>query len=126
MVKVTKIKPLNQGLVRIEMDVTYGELELALQFNPASLELHSEDQKEADYKVMLGGMGAIGSSVVVLPSFGQDLDDKVAFIIEVMPDSVKTNAALAKVVQKGNLIIEQVKDAVEAYNEALEFITIEE
>lgn len=124
MAKVTRIKPKEEGYIRIELDFTHTEFIQAHFFKPSALALPQEDSpKDIAFVVVAGEKTAIGKYGIELPIL-DECDDKIVTIYQ-FDENVSEEQLLAQAVNlQENLknIESQVKIAMEELNKAKETI----
>lgn len=120
--KVVRIKPVSEGIVRVELGFTLEDFRIAKEFDPRSLQVVNTD-KVVLYSIEEAETAAIGKEVLRIPNKVED--GNITFILQGISESVSENSALANVIRYGETISEQIAKALKAYNEAAASITVE-
>lgn len=120
--KVVRIKPVSEGIVRVELGFTLEDFRIAKEFDPRSLQVVNTD-KVVLYSIEEAETAAVGKEVLRIPNKVED--GNITFILQGISESVSENSALANVIRYGETISEQIAKALKAYNEAAASITVE-
>lgn len=125
MVQVTKLRPANEGLARIELGFSREDIKLVEQYDRNALAVFEKDSKIELFRVQLGSYSAFGKTDLVVNHEG-DQKENIVFIVKDVKDDVATNVALSNIVKYGNIIEKQVAKAIKAYTELSTSIVTEE
>ena len=124
MAKITRIKPKEEGYIRIELNFTHTEFIQTHFFKPRALTLPQDDSpKDIEFEVMAGEETIIGKYGIELPIL-DECDDKIVTIYQ-FDKNVSEEQLLAQAVNlQENLktIESQVMIAMEELNKAKETI----
>ena len=123
--KVTLLRPQEEGLARIELGFSRGDIELVSAFDPRALKVSEKDTKAELFEIGLarGARTLFGKSTLLVGTGNKDED--IVVIVHDVRDNVNTNVALANIVKYGDLVEKQIKKATKAYAEAKTSITVE-
>lgn len=120
--KIAKIKPVNQGMVRFESDLTYGQLVSAQLFDPNSLVIKEEETGKTLFKLNTGKESKVGKYGFTVGH--REAGEKITSIISFVDLSEEEVVALAANIKTSmNAIEGQVKSALERFKEAQKDIT---
>ena len=113
--KVARIKPVNQGKVRFESDLKYGELVSAQMFDPECLVIRNED-KEKLFELKTGNETKVGKYGFTVSH--RDASEAITSIVSFDLPEEKVVALVANVKTHMTAIEGQVKAALSKFQEA--------
>ena len=123
--KVTKLRPTEEGLARIELGFSRGDIELVSAFDPRALKVSEKDTKADLFEIGLAkdARTLFGKSTLLIGTGNKDED--IVVIVHDVRDNVNTNVALANIVKYGDIVEKQIKQATKAYEAAKTSISVE-
>lgn len=122
---VTLLKPLGEKRARIELGFSKEDFDLVKEYEPRALKVIEKDSGKLLFEVMEGTVAGVGKHTLLIPR-SVEREGNMLFTIENMDrDVIADTAALANVVNYGDIIAKQVATTVAAYNKAKESILVE-
>ena len=123
--KVTLLRPQEEGLARIELGFSRGDIELVSAFDPRALKVSEKDTKVDLFEIGLAkdARTLFGKSTLLIGNGNKD--GNIVVIVHDVRDNVSTNVALANIVKYGALVEKQIKKAIKAYEAAKTSISVE-
>ena len=123
--KVTLLRPQEEGLARIELGFSRGDIELVSAFDPRALKVSEKDTKAELFEIGLAkdAKTLFGRSTLLIGNGNKD--ENIVVIVHDVKDNVNTNVALANIVKFGDVIEKQIKQATKAYATAKTSISVE-
>lgn len=116
--KVTRIAPANQGLIRFESEVTYGQLVSVSLFDPEALVVRGSDEgKRVVFQINTGKDAKVGKyGMTVAP---RPVDEKITTVFSFVNHTEEEAIALASNAKTHLTAIEgKIKAALEKFEAA--------
>ena len=122
--KVTKLRPTEEGLARIELGFSREDIEVVRAYDERALRVVEKDTTTDLFRIALGDTNAIGRKDLLIKN-SSDKTNNIVVILHDVKDTVDQNVALANIVKYGNVIEKQVSKALAAYNKDKESVLVE-
>jgi len=126
MAKIERVKPKEEKVIRVTLDVSYNDIIRTHYFAPEQLEEQKEEATRLtnNYKITVGDRNYLGKLGITLEE-PTDKEKPIVFITKFQDDAVEESilALCANTLKKLNVIEKQIKNTLKNLEKAEETIT---